>query len=337
MKKNNLIILVGLTLIILGVGLMVQLKYHNYFRILRLGSNKIYSIRIGCSALTPIHCLFGEVLKHTDILKKHGLRGEIVFFIHGNNQSAACKAKKIDATFSCEIPAIFQLVACPDSRLVGTPGSLGRIALIVPRQSAIFSLQDLKGKTILIHEGASATMMTRKWLQGCGLNPDRDVKLIYSDKDNILNRTSGEEAVAIVAWDPWLDELLKKQEFRVIKERLFRSAIVMMEGYLRKYPEAVVRYEAALKDAFQWASNNKEAVIRWISARSGIEQKIIKDVLELNENWVLSERQTRAVNLSLKQEDVKILKECNDYLINTGQIPLDFDISKKINSEVFNK
>jgi len=326
MKKNNLIIPVGLTLIVLGVGLMEQLK-----------SNRIYSIRIGCSALTPIHCLFGEVLGRTDILKKHGLHGEIVFFMHGNDQSAACKAKKIDATFTCEIPAIFQLAACPDSRLIGTPGSLGRIALIVPRQSGIFSLQDLKGKTILIHEGASATMMTRKWLKVCGLNPDRDVKLIYSDKDNILNRLSGEEAGAIVAWDPWLDEMLKKKEFRIIKERLFRSAIVMMEGYLRKYPEVVVRYEAALKDAFRWASNNKEAVVGWISARSGIEQKIIKDVLELNENWVLSGHQTRAVDLSLKQEDIGILKECNDYLIKNGQIPLDFDISKKINSEAFNK
>jgi len=40
--------------------------------------------------------------------------------------------------------------------------------------------------------------------------------------------------------------------------------------------------------------------------------------------------------LNLKQEDLDILQECNDYVVKTGQIPADFDMKKKINNVIFN-
>ncbi len=336
MRKRILIISLGITFFF-AIALLIQVRLQIIPRIPGLSFKKTYKIRIGCSLLTPINCMFGEVFRHTDILKKNGLEGKISFFAHGGDQSKACQADKIDTTFSCEVPAIFQLMNCPDLIIVGSPGSLGRIALIVLRNSDVFSLQDLKGRKILVLDGCSAMMMARKWFKNCGLDPDHDVKLISSDKDSILNRLFSKEGDAVVSWDPWLEELLEKREFRVINERLFHSVVVVMQRYLRKYPEAVIRYEAALKDAFVWASNNKDTVSGWISTRSGMEEGVVKNVMELNENLVLHNGERRAVSLSLKQTDIKILEECNNYVVKTEKIPLDFDIREKINLEVFHK
>jgi ABC-type nitrate/sulfonate/bicarbonate transport system substrate-binding protein len=303
----------------------------------RPGSEKIYKIRIGCSSLTPVHCMLGEIFKHTDILSKHNLEGEVVFFQHGVDQEDASRSGKIDVTFSCEVPVVFHLANTSSLRIVGTPGSLGRIALIVPADSGIFSLQDLKRKVILIHKGSSAVMTVRKWLQDAELNPDQDVKLAYSDKEGVLDRLSRKEADAVVSWDPWLEEFLQKQNLRVVKERLFRSVVVVSEDYILKSPEAVVRYEAALKDAFLWALDNKKTVADWVSQRSGIKQSVVEKVLSLNENWSLPSDSKEKIFLNLKQEDLDILQECNNYVVKTGQIPADFDIKKKINTVIFDK
>jgi len=86
-----------------------------------------------------------------------------------------------------------------------------------------------------------------------------------------------------------------------------------------------------------WASHNKETVTGWISERSGIEQSVVKKVMGFNENWALPEDGKRAFNLSLTQEDIEILEECNDYIMQKGQIPADFDIKNRIRLNVFNK
>lgn len=336
MRRNIVVIYLGIV-IFLGIWLLVQIKLHIIPEISRVSFKKTYKIRIGCSSLTPIHCMFGEIFQRTDILKKQGLEGEVIFFAHGGDQSEACQANKIDTTFSCEVPAISQLKNCPDLIIIGTPGSLGRIALIVPQELDIFSLHDLKGKTILIHEGASATMMARKWLQSSGLDPDHDVKLIYSDKDSILNRLYSKEGDAIVSWDPWLEIFLKKYGFRIVKERLFWSVIVVSEKYLQRFPNAVARYEEALKEALWWASNHKDIVSEWVSAQSGLELDVVKKVMRLNKNWNLPKVLKNEIKLGLTVEDINILKECNDYMKNTGQIPVDYDIKDKIMPTILDK
>jgi len=63
---------------------------------------------------------------------------------------------------------------------------------------------------------------------------------------------------------------------------------VVSEDYILKSPEAVLRYEAALKDAFLWAADNKKAVADWVFQRSGIKQSVVEKVMSLNENWLLS-------------------------------------------------
>ena len=98
------------------------------------------AIRIGTSSLTPLHCALGEVLARTDILSRHGLRGTFLPFTHGKDQDDACRKGLVDMTFSCEVPAMIHLDRLPRFRIVGSPGELGEIALVVPASSAVTEL-----------------------------------------------------------------------------------------------------------------------------------------------------------------------------------------------------
>ncbi|MBN1872233.1 MAG: ABC transporter substrate-binding protein [Candidatus Omnitrophica bacterium] len=290
-----------------------------------------YEIRIGCSSLTPLHCMFGEVFNHTDILARHNLRGNIIFFEHGKDQAESCGKNMVDITFSCEIPAILHMARCPGLRIIGTPGALGRIALIVPEGSSILTPEDLRGKDIMIHDGSSAAMAIDRWLKDAGIDPRNDVKLIYSDMDGVVKRLSSGEGDAVVSWDPWLEIFVKDYDMRILKQRLFYSAIVASDRFLRKYPKAAELYVTALEEALLWSSNNIDDVSGWISARSGIDKMAVEKVMLLNENFILRESE-KEINFGMTEEAMKILDECNDFLVYQRSIPADFNIRSKIYS-----
>ena len=114
-------------------------------------------------------------------------------------------------------------------------------------------------------------MMIYKWLQESQLDPNINVDLIEGNRDEILNNIDNEEIDAIVSWDPWLELILQKYDFRIVKERLFWSVIFISQRYIEESPQGAIKYLAALNEALFWAAENKELVSKWVSERSGLE------------------------------------------------------------------
>jgi len=121
-------------------------------------------LRIGYSTRTPLHAALGEVFRNTDILEKHGFDAEFVPFVRGKDQHEACASGAVDATFSCEVPAIIHLDRLPGMRLVGCAGELGEIALVVRGDAPIDRVTDLSGRSVAVLGGASADLALDGWL-----------------------------------------------------------------------------------------------------------------------------------------------------------------------------
>ena len=274
--------------------------------------------------------MFGEVFCRTDILEKHGIKGKIMFFEHGSDQAKACKEGMVDVTFSCNVPAILHLVRCPDLCIIGTPGELGRIAMVVPEQSNIFNMEQLRDKNILIHDGSSAAMVVSGWLSDSGINPQDDVTIRYADIDEIKERISEGGAEAAVLWDPWLEVFLDTHNLRIARETTFSSVIVASERFLQGSPDLVIRYKAALEEAFCWASNNSNIVGGWVSKRSGIDKDAVERVLESNQNWITCKDKSRSMDFKLTPHVVKSLKASADFLLRKGDITEDFKLEERI-------
>lgn len=96
------------------------------------------------------------------------------------------------------------------------------------------------------------------------------------------------------------------------------------------YTEAVQRYLESLKDALIWAAQHRDIVETWVADRSGISREIIKYVLNLHDNLQVRFQKKKDIDITLPENILGNLIECNTFLIQNKQIPSNFDITSRI-------
>jgi len=281
-------------------------------------------VRIGYSSLTPLHCALGEVLRNTDVLAQHGLEGELTFFPHGKDQHEACSRGVIDATFSCEVPAMVHLDRLPGLTLTASPGALGDIALVVPADSDVQSVADLRGLRLAVLGGASSEMVLEQWLADAGLERRRD---LHSEMHGGIGETavaavtSGSTDAAVL-WDPWLTLAQREHDLRVVEAAPFWSVVALYEGRI----EDEARYHAALADALRYVADHPAEVAIWVEARSDIHADVVLAVLRKN-RFVVDPGE---VDLRLPDEILRRLEQCEAHAVQTGRVEPGFSLRDRM-------
>ena len=283
-------------------------------------------IRVGYSSLTPLHCAIGEVLASTDILATHGLHGEFFPFEHGKDQHEACSAGRIDATFTCEVPAMVHLDRLPGLALTGFAGELGEIALVVPVNSPIREAGDLAGRTVAVLGGASSELLLGRWLDEVDLHRDVDVHcpMHGGTGETAVAAVVGGDADAAVLWDPWLSKALEEHGLRVVRSEPFWSLVAA-------FPEhdamgASEAYMEALTDALEHIATHTEEVATLVERRSGIPHQTVLAVLRKN-RFV---GPGQAPDLSVPPEVRQRLSDCEAHARATGRVAPDFDLVPRL-------
>jgi ABC-type nitrate/sulfonate/bicarbonate transport system substrate-binding protein/lysophospholipase L1-like esterase len=180
-------------------------------------------LRLGWSSKTPVHSHIGLVLsQHPELSEKYGIELELHQYESGKEQGKDLAEGKLDAWFSCEVPAIHMLASRPDARIIASPGYLGRIAVV--SNGSVVSLQDLKGKVVGLSKGSTPDMVWRNyWLKEIGASRVVDVSTL--DLENALLTGTVD---AVVSWDPWVEQWVEKhQGWTILAERSFRSVLIV--------------------------------------------------------------------------------------------------------------
>lgn len=293
-------------------------------------------IRIGYSSLTPIHCHIGEVFSHTGILEKYQLDATLTSFRRGYEQGRAIKKGEIDVAFGCEVPAIFLVVLNRNMKIVASPGVLGKIAVVVPEDSDIYKMADMRGKKIAVCKGSTAHKDLICWIQQADLNPDRDIQIVDIPLEKMEKALLDRLVDAIVTWDPWVEMMVRRSNLRIIRNRPFRSVVVMSQEYIDKYPEGAIRYLQALKEALFWAATNKDKTNLWVAEKSGWDLDVVKEVSKLNKNFYDAVK-IDDIDIPLRKENIQILEDCVAFLKRLRAIPRNFNLNKFINSDLIKK
>jgi ABC-type nitrate/sulfonate/bicarbonate transport system substrate-binding protein len=281
-------------------------------------------VRIGYSSLTPLHCALGEVLRNTDVLARHGLEAELTYFPHGKDQHEACSRGVIDATFSCEVPAMVHLDRLPGLVLTASPGELGDIALVVPAASDVTSVEQLRGLQLAVLGGASSEMVLDQWLAGAGLDRQRD---LHAQMHGGIGETAvaavvSGDADAAVLWDPWLTRAQLEHGLRVVEAAPFWSVVALYEGRI----EDEARYHAAVADALGYVAAHTDEVAGWVEARSEIPAEVV--VAVLRKNRFVADGQP--VDLQLPEETLSRLRQCETHALATGRVGPAFQLGERM-------
>ena len=164
-------------------------------------------IRIGWQIPAAMQALITQIFKRTDLLEKHGLEPSLVPFSYGTPQVDAALAGQLDVFFAGDQPAINLIERGGKWKIVARL-FYDRIAFIVPPNSPIREIKDLREKNVASPFGSVAHREAILAQQASGLDPSKDVTNVNRDILEIRRRVlaggveSWEEMDAAVVWEP---------------------------------------------------------------------------------------------------------------------------------------
>ncbi|MFX1681168.1 sulfonate ABC transporter substrate-binding protein [Mitsuaria sp. CC2] len=174
-----------------------------------------------------------------------------------------------------EAPPIFAQAAGADLVYVANqPPAPTAEALIVPKDSAIRTLADLKGKKVVLNKGSNVHYLLVKLLEKQGLKYT-DITVVYLPPADARAAFERGAVDAWVIWDPFLAAAERQLGARVVadgKGVVANHQFYLAErGYAEKYPQVVQAIIEELAKLDRWSENNSAAVAALLAPQIGLD------------------------------------------------------------------
>ncbi|HLD89232.1 MAG TPA: ABC transporter substrate-binding protein [Candidatus Nanoarchaeia archaeon] len=291
MKKLNKILLVIMTISLL---------------LLAGCRNKSDSVKIGWLTAVSTQGQVAEVLKNTDILEQNGLTGEFLSFSYAPPLNEVANSEGIDVLFEADLPAL-SLISKNDNYFIAGRLSDFTIAIIVPYDSDIKDVKDLKGKKIGIPFGATAHYVALKMIEDGGLDPNKDVEQINLDiaEQNALVSSGWGEMDALVSVYPLVSIFETNKQAKVLETRPGMMLIVMSKSLERKKAKAFVK---SVMESYEYYSKNTERANQWYidDVRIKYNPKFLDAAANFENNTKV--KSAKEVDLTLDQSRINDIK-----------------------------
>jgi sulfonate transport system substrate-binding protein len=195
----------------------------------------------------------------------------------------ALNAGAIDFGSAGEAPPIFAQAASPELRYVATepPAPRGE-AILVPKDSPVRSVADLRGKTIALNKGSNVHFLLVRALEQAGVPYDA-VKLAFlapADANAAFVRGSVD---AWVIWDPFQAAAERATGARVLVDGQGlapnRQFYLSRRGFTDSSPEIVAAVLKAIGEIDAWAEGHAESVAAELAPSVGIPAPVLSVAL----------------------------------------------------------
>lgn len=295
-------------------------------------------IRIGYQTAWVPQAELAQVLKHTDILEKNGLKGEFKGFNYGGPLNEAALAGEVDVFFVADFPAINLLSKSDKFSIVARLADF-RNGIIVPSESLTQSISDLKGKTLSIPFGSSPHVHALNFIKDNGLDlEDFNIKnLDITEQMSILQKGSTknwEGADAFATWDPAMAAFEENGKARILK--LFNpvGVIVMANDFIAQNPNAAEKFlESFIEGYFYYAKNQTKADGWFIDeSKFTYPQAVIDRSVSPEKN--LKANSINEINILLSEDRIAQLESLMNGAVSNGLLKQSYDIKSRINQKI---
>ncbi|MCJ2014813.1 sulfonate ABC transporter substrate-binding protein [Methylobacterium sp. J-076] len=212
-------------------------------------------------------------------LQPLGVAVEWSEFPSGPPLMEALNAGAIDFGSAGEAPPIFAQAASPELRYVAAepPAPRGE-AILVPKDSPVRTVADLRGRTIALNKGSNVHFLLVRALEQAGV-PYDGVKLAFlapADANAAFVR-GAVDAWAI--WDPYLAAAERSTGARVLADGQGlapnRQFYFSRRGFTDPHPEIVSAVLKAIGEVDAWAAGHAETVAAELAPTVGIPAPIL--------------------------------------------------------------
>ncbi|MFD2615127.1 sulfonate ABC transporter substrate-binding protein [Paenibacillus gansuensis] len=238
------------------------------------GEQKDITVRIGYQKYGTINILKADGALDKR-LSKEGIKVEWTEFPGGPQLLEALNVGSIDIGHTGEAPPIFaQAAGAPLVYLAHEPASPASEGILVPKNSPIQSVADLKGKKVALNKGSNVHYLLVKLLEQAGVNySDIETKFLApADARAAFEKGSVD---AWVIWDPFLAAAQTATGARLLadgKDVVDNHEFYLAErSFAEKHPEvtAILLEEADKIDA--WAKDHPKELAEKLSPQLGID------------------------------------------------------------------
>jgi sulfonate transport system substrate-binding protein len=285
---------------------------------------------------TLVNGQVGQVLEKTDILEQNGLQGAVTAFQYGPPMMEALLSGKIDVALTSEQNVVVLLAKGFPARVIASLGSAGRLGLLVPVNSPIKSILDLKGRKVGTVFGSSAHRPILVWLKEENLIPGKDVDVINMSGGELNAALVNSSIDAIMSWDPFVEDFIQKNIARLIKAQPFSLAVIMAEDFIQKNPEAAAEFLISLKEAALYMATHKEQVNNWYSQLCRLDIKSIDESSKFNTIYK-NAKTLSDIDITPTEDFIKTLKDIADFLFTEGLTSKKADIATGVDLELIKK
>jgi sulfonate transport system substrate-binding protein len=200
-------------------------------------------------------------------------------FPAGPQMLEALNAGSIDFGSTGAPPPIFAQAGGVDLLYVGAePAPVNSEAIIVPKDSRLRTVAELKGKRVAFQKGSGSHFLLASALQKAGLKISDITPIFLSPSDARAAFVSG-GIDAWVVWDPYLASAQKAYQARVLADY---TGLPLANGFYlasRKFAEQSPQLVSALleqvKATGKWASEHQKEVSTLLTRQTGVPADIV--------------------------------------------------------------
>ncbi len=249
-------------------------------------------LRFGWSSKTPIHAHIGVALQeYPELIAQSGLELEWVSYESGKHQGEDLAKGKLDAWFSCAVPAIHMLNSRPDAKVVSTLGSLGQIAMVKRSNGDVERVGLSMGST-----------PHQVWSER---NMPPSIVLENLRGDDLWRSLETERVDGVVTWDPWVTEWIQqksKNEWEIEWSQDFYSVLIVGEMWAFGDLEdpRVPKLIELLKALIVEIERNPDPIDQRVAELGGWSLETVRQIRE--QNTIFSNNQSMELSQPVIQE-----------------------------------
>ncbi|MEO3693665.1 sulfonate ABC transporter substrate-binding protein [Roseateles paludis] len=189
----------------------------------------------------------------------------------------------VDVGFVGEAPPIFAQAAGANFVYIGyDPAAPEAEAIVVPKDSPIKSVAELRGKKVAFNKGSNVHFLLVKLLEKAGLKY-ADIQPVFLPPADARAAFEKGAVDAWVIWDPFLSAAEKQTGARVLADgrgTVNNFAYYLAErGYAQKKPQVIKALFDDSTERGQWLRANFKQAVALIAPLQGLEPEVVEQSL----------------------------------------------------------
>lgn len=280
-------------------------------------------VRLGWQIPWAVQGQLVQILKHTDIAKKHQLEFEFIGRTFGPMLNELAFGKSVDVILTADQPASVLFRKTSEWKVIARL-MYNRTSTYVPQKSPLKTLSELKGKVIGVPIGAAAERIAYEALAQSGLDASKDVKWVNVDiREHMVlaqkhkNDSSFAQFTALAGFDPTGALLESMGLVRTLHVGKVVSVIVAHQKVTNN-ESLMLRIREAFKEAYRYYQKNTAQANEWFMNEAMIpfnSQEACALAASIEPNLSLAAiKEGGEINLELSPADVELMQKASDFV-----------------------